>query len=176
MKKRSLLIKLLAIAAAASVFSKERITIIGGEMDLKSNVKATYSNPGRLYLDGDFELVPKDSYEWTAYLGNTELTKEEFFMITGREDLREMIANGLKKEKDMHIAGYSLFGIGTAFTATSLILYAAGNEFITENIYPFVVSGIGEVLLSLPFISYEFKDGVNITAAIQIASDYNLCK
>ena len=138
MKKRLLLITLLAIAAAASVFSKERITIIGGEMDLKSNVKATYSNSGRLYLDGDFELVPKDSYEWTAYLGNTELTKEEFFMITGREDLREMIANGLKKEKDMHIAGYSLFGIGTAFTATSLILYAAGNEFVTENIYPFI--------------------------------------
>ena len=175
MKKRIILIALLAITAAASVFSKERISIIGGEMDLQSNIKATYTNPGKLYLDGNFELVPKDSYDWTAYLGNEELTKEEFFVITGREDLRKMVVNGLKKEKNMHTAGQILFGMSTAFTATSLILYATGNEFITENIFPIVASGVGVILLSIPFLSYEFKDGVNITAAIQIANDYNLC-
>ena len=120
--------------------------------------------------------MPKDSYDWTAYLGSKELTKEEFFTITGRDDLREMIAKGLKKEKNMHTTGYVLFGISTAFTATSLILYATGNEFITENIFPIAASGVGAILLSLPFLSYEFKDGVNITAAIQIANDYNLCK
>lgn len=174
MRRRILFTILLASLAAAFISAKDRITILGGEMDLGCTINASYYPIGGLSLDGGFTLTPKNSYEWTAFLGQEELTREQFFKITGCEELRLFVEKGERKERFMNITGYSLFTAGSALTLTSLILYASANEFMTENIYPFVASGIGVVMLSLPFISYEFEDGVNISCAIQIADAYNM--
>lgn len=173
MKKKLYLFAFTTLFLACSLFAQDTMAIAGGDMDLSSSIRTTYSDTGRLLLDGSFLLTPQDEYEWTPILNGQEISKPDFYKLTGNNALYEHAMRVERKNRAMNVTGYSLFAFGTAFSATAFILYATGNEFITENIYPFAAAGLGTVLLSIPFISYERSDGVNISAAIQIANDYN---
>lgn len=171
--KKTLFTVLITIIASLSALNADTLSIKGGEMDLSSSIQASYSDNGRLLMDGRFFMIPQDQYEWTPFLNGEEISRQEFYRLTGQENLLNISQKAEKKTRFMNVTGYSLLAIGSAFTATTVILYATGNEFITENIYPFMASGLGTIILSFPFMSYESKDGVNIMAAIQIANDYN---
>lgn len=173
MSKRIIAIAISVVLLSFSLSAADRITIQGGDMNFMLTVNPEYNSFTDYSLGSQLVLYPKNSLDWTPYLGGQEISREEFFTITGQDDLKSELLAQMKKEKDLHIAGLTTFGLGAVFTGVSFILYAAGNEFVTENIYPFAAAGIGTILLSLPLITYESKSGVDITTAIQIASDYN---
>lgn len=112
------------------------------------------------------------STEWYPYLGASEIDKETFYQITGQTELYNDYVNGMKKQNSMNTGGWILL-LASVLGGAALSIYGIYDDYNTLLGY----SGIGVMiiggLVSLPLISWQYKDNVSISFAVGLSDIYN---
>ena len=115
--------------------------------------------------------------EWIPYRGASEISKAEFFRLTGEEDLYNAFLEGMKTERAMHTAGWSIFGaglgVGIALLITGLVLDGYEDSAIPLWCYIGGTAATVVGLAGLPLVYWEFDDNVSVSFAISLANIYN---
>lgn len=142
---------------ALSIETESHTTVSGGAYD--------WGRPGGFissYAEGD------TSTEWIPYKGARELSKADFFDITGYSDLAEAQRKADTFNRNMDIAGWSLYGVGLAVMLSSLF-------FLDNETVAYSLLGTGAVvgLCGLPLVLIETENNVSISFAVNIANSYN---
>ena len=142
---------------ALSIETESHTDVTGGAYD--------WGNPGGYissYASGE------TTTEWIPYQGARELSKVAFFNITGYSDLAEAQRKADTFNRNMDIAGWTLYGVGLAVMLSSLF-------FLDNEKVAYSLLGVGGLvsLGGLPLVLIETENNVSISFAVNIANSYN---
>ena len=131
-----------------------------------------YSNVIDFYFSGPSYVYTETKIKWTPYQGTTELTKDQFYTIIGREDEATRYQN-FKKSRS----------VWTSVTVGSLIAGAAcavGTIYTDGPLFTSlcVASGLGLLTACVGFFVLDFvlveEDQFSVTFAMNAAQTYNV--
>ena len=106
--------------------------------------------------------------EWTPYVGAREISKEDFYRITGYNDLAEAERSANDFNRNMSIAGWTLYGVGMLAMLSSLFFMDNDSAFLG------LLCGGGLVAVAgVPLIFIKASNDVSISFAVGIADSYN---
>ena len=115
--------------------------------------------------------------EWTPYRGANEISKAEFFYLTGEDEIYREFQEGMKTEKAMHTAGWSIFGVGlglgVALLVAGIVLDDYSNPALTLWCYAGGTAAAVIGLVGLPLVYWEYDDNISVSFAISLADIYN---
>lgn len=185
MKRFLLMIAILS--AITPLFAANDISQLSSEAQIEYLTNALYiqtadsmqsigSGFGNLYNSGFMTSLSVTnssiSTEWYPYLGASEIDKETFYQITGQTELYNDYVNGMKKQNSMNTGGWILL-LASVLGGAALSIYGIYDDYNTLLGY----SGIGVMiiggLVSLPLISWQYKDNVSISFAVGLSDIYN---
>lgn len=106
--------------------------------------------------------------EWTPYVGAREISKEAFYEITGYNDLAEAERSANSFNRNMAIAGWTLYGVGILAMLSSL--FFLDNE---AACYGLLCGGGVVAAVGVPLIFIKANNDVSISFAVGIANSYN---
>lgn len=135
------------------------------------------STDSRAWYNHNSITIQVRSRDWVPYMGGMELSKAEFFNLTGEYELAADIDKEYKRVKKLNTAGKVLFwggyGIGFAGIIAMYALMAADNQdaawmSLGISLAAFSVGSIG-----LPLLYIKPKENVPVSFAIRLADNYN---
>lgn len=107
--------------------------------------------------------------DWYPYEGAFQISKVDFYELTGQYDLAAAEAKAEKLNNSMAIAGWSVLGAGLLTMLSSLF-------FIDDpNATDWWLLGIGSVIscVSVPLLCIQVSNDVSISFAVGLADNYN---
>lgn len=114
------------------------------------------------------------STEWYPYLGPNEIDKGTFYKLTGQIDLYNEYEKGMKKEKNMHIAGWTMFSVGlAAYLGLFIGSWAIPDKYVGDIVRCTSFGFLGLTLAAIPLNIWTYKDNVSISFAIGVSNVYN---
>ena len=106
--------------------------------------------------------------EWTPYVGAREISKEAFYEIAGYNDLAEAERSANTFNRNMTIAGWTLYGVGLLAMLSSL--FFLDNE---AACYGLLCGGGIVAAAGIPLVFIKADNDVSISFAVGIANSYN---
>ena len=141
---------------ALSVQTSEHTVMSGGIYDWGRGWYDTYASSSTMK-------------EWYPYMGPAEISKEDFYRLTGCDELAEAEARASRTNRNMAIAGLTLSGVGLAAMLSSLF-FVDGNDIAFLGLL-----GGGTLLtcIGIPLLTIQVRNDVSISFAVGIANSYN---
>lgn len=131
-----------------------------------------YSNAFDFYLNGPSYVYTETKIDWTPYQGATQITKDQFYTLIGREDEAARYLN-FKRSRDIWSGvtiGSLLAGAGFATAG----YFAEGNLatcFYLASGVALLTSGIGLIVLDFALVE---EDQFSVSFAMNAAQNYNI--
>lgn len=150
------------ISNALSIETKENINVSGGAYD--------FGNLGG--------YIPSYAYgesttEWIPYYGPMQISRADFFDITGYKDFAEFEREIERKNKVYRTVGWSLLGSGLGLMLGGLLWNVADEYGTGLGASILMGGGILVSCVSIPFFFLETKSNISISFAVGIANNYN---
>lgn len=112
------------------------------------------------------------STEWYPYLGPNQIDRGTFYQITDQMDLYEDYQNGINKEKNMHIAGWTMLGVGIV----GFVISGLGVFVFEWGSFPAIMLELASLTVGacgIPLICWNYNDNVSISFAVGVSDIYN---
>ena len=152
------------IANALSIETKDNITVSGGAYDWGYGYISSHSSG-------------ETTTEWIPYIGPMQISRADFFRITGYDEFAEFEESIANKNRTYSTVGWSLLGAGSALTLAGLIwgFSTMSNMSKADEIGSITLLSVGLAAMctSIPFFCIETKSNISIQFAVGIANNYN---
>ncbi len=153
------------IANALSIETMEHITVSGGAYD--------WGRPGG-YISS--HSSGEATTEWIPYIGPMQISRADFFRITGYDEFAELEESIANKNRTYSTVGWSLFGVGLALMVGGLtwnLLEDNSNQASKIGSAVTMITGLVSTCVGIPFLFIETKSNISIQFAVGIANNYN---
>ena len=108
---------------------------------------------------------------WYPYMGPTEISKLDFFRLTGYDAIVAQMEKDLKTQRALVISGGTLMTAGFIGVITGVVLMCTMDDILPGTIttcISAVAMGAG-----IPMMLWEPNDDISISFAVGVADDYN---
>ena len=154
------------ISNSLSIETASHTTVSGGSYD--------FGRPGGYissYATGDTVT------EWYPYLGSNQINRSDFFALAGYDDLARQEYKIEQARKNMSIAKWSIFGIGSAAALIGAIMWSMGldnyDDAMAETGAIIMLAGLASYIPALVLEFTPPESDIAISFAVGIANQYN---
>lgn len=167
-----------ASPSSAQLSNEERAFYINNALSIQTREHTrtsvdAYTIPLGYY--SDWTLYDTNTYtetNWYPYLGPQEISKIDFFRITGYDDIVASMEKDLETQRAMVIAGGTLMGAGLIGLIAGTIMLVSMEDNILPGTITATVSAVA-LGISVPLVMWQPDDNISISFAVNAADMYN---